>query len=210
MAERPRYDQPTVFNFLHDYGCDLRARRVFLHHSMDVAQASHEIGTDYVARNLLHLDKSNDMIELWINSPGGDVGEMWGLIDIMKTGRNSVCTVAYGNVSSAACLLLASGTGTRYTMPNASFMWHAGTTGIDSDMHWPDAESRMRWEKLQTKRWIRAMARCTKPRDDGKQIRTVRGRESYWAHWAEKGGELWMDAKQMVLHGVVDEVWDNE
>ncbi len=208
MADRPRYDHPTVFNFLHDYGCDLRARRVFFHHDMERSSESHEIGTDFVVRNLLHLDKSHGAIELWIQSAGGDTSEMWALYDVVRTCDNPILTVGFGMVASAACLLLAGGTGTRYAMPHASFMWHAGTTGVDNSMHWPDAMSRAEWEKRDAAMWIREMARRTAPRDaKGRQIRTLSGRVSFWEERVRGGGELWMDADQMVSHGVVDEVW---
>ncbi len=204
---RPRYETATVFNFLHDYGCDVRARRVFFHHSMYTSEDQHSIGVEYVVRNLLHLDKSAGPIELWINNPGGDLTEMWGVVDVVKVSENPVHTVAYGNVSSAACLLLASGA-YRYALPHASFMWHAGTTDITDDMHWTDAKDRMAWEDRETERWVEAMARATKPRDPaGKQLRTIKGRIAFWNEYARGGGELWFDAEEMIAHGIIDEVW---
>jgi len=211
VTERPKYDQPTVFNFLHDYGCDLRARRVFNHHCMDISESGHEIGVEYISKNLLHLDKSSGEIELWINNPGGYLHEMWAIIDIMQIMNNPVHTICYGNCSSAACLLLASGTGTRYSLPNASFMWHAGTTGIIEGMHWPDAKDRMRWEIKENNKWIEAMARATSPCDEkGRKIKTLQGKISFWQHNAYEGGELWMTAKEMLKHGVVDEIWSRD
>jgi len=208
VSERPRYDHPTVFNYLHDYGCDLRARRVFFHHWMGLSEDSHELGVEFVTRNLLHLDKSDGRIELWINNPGGYLSEMWGVIDILRICNNPVDTIAYGNVSSAACLLLASGTGARYAMENASFMWHAGTTEIDQEMHWADARDRMRWEERESTRWIETMAKRTKPcNEKGKRIGTRKGKVDFWKRYAEGGGELWLDAEQMIKHGVVDQVW---
>ncbi len=207
MSERPRYDHPTVFNYLQDYGVDLRARRIFIHRPIELSDDSHEIGTEFAVRNLLHLDKSSGEIELWINSPGGDLSEMWGLYDIIRSCENPVNTVAFGTVASAACLLLAAGTGTRYAMPHARMLWHAGTTGIDQ-MHWPDAHDRMKAEAEETKAWISEMAHRTKPRVAGKLLKTVKEREAFWATNARGGGELWMTARQLVQHGVVDEIWE--
>jgi ATP-dependent protease ClpP protease subunit len=204
----PKYDNPTVFNFLHDYGCDLRARRVFNHHHMGVSEEVGQIGIEYISRNLLHLDKSPGTIELWINNSGGWLHEMWAVIDIMNVMENPVDTVCYGNASSAACLLLASGTGTRYALPHASFMWHAGTTDISADMHWPDAVDRMEWEKRENERWLDQMARVTTPLNSkGNKFRTHKDRISFWADAAHGGGEKWLDAKEMVANGVVDEIW---
>ncbi len=199
-------EKASLFTYLQDYGIDLRARRVYLHHAITLSEESHEIGTEYVLRNLLYLDKTQGLIELFINSPGGDFGEMWAIIDAIETARNPVITVAFGAVSSCACLILASGTGTRYAMPNATFMWHAGTTGVNGT-HWPDARDRMAAEAREKDRWLDAMSHKTKPRHHGKQIKTLAGRRSFWEPWVEKGGELYLSAAEMVSHGVVDEIW---
>lgn len=211
MAERPKYDQPTVFNFLHDYGCDLRARRIFNHSYMNVSENGHEIGIEYISKNLLHLDKSSGPIELWINNPGGELHEMWAIIDIMQIMSNQVDTICYGNCSSAACLLLASATGTRYALPHSSFMWHSGTTGVSSDMHWADARDRMKWENKEVTAWVDAMARATSPCDEkGRKIKTLQGKIRFWQNNVFNGGELWMNAKEMLKHGVIDEIWSRD
>jgi len=193
---------------LHTYGIDPRSRRIYLPCAVYSTGEAGPIGTDVVVRNLLLLDRSKGPIELWINTPGGYLHEMWSVIDVMHTMNNEVCTVALGNVSSAGCLMLAAGTGTRYALPHASFMWHAGTTDICGE-HWPDARDRMKWEIREQERWIDMMGRKTTPRDDkGRAIKTLEGKKSFWEKpWCDGGGELWLDAKEMVQHGVVDEIW---
>lgn len=203
MAKRPKYDHPTVFNYLQDYGCDLETRRIFNHHWMGPSEDAHEIGIEYVARNLLFLDKSEGRIELWINNPGGWLHEMWGIIDIMTVCNNPVDTIVYGNASSAACLLVASGTGVRYTLPRSSFMWHAGTTDIDQGMHWVDAKDRMAWEIVENERWIKAMAQATSP----VKCRSMKAKIAFWSEHAKGGGEKWLDAEGMLANGVVDHIW---
>lgn len=199
---------------LHDYGIDPRARRVFMPDAVGVAGDGDDrprIGADTVVRNLLLLDRTPGQVELWLSTPGGDVLEMWAVVDTMATMRNPVLTVALGNVASAGCLILASGTGTRYAMPHASMMWHAGTTGVGTGMTWPDARARGRWEEREAERWVDAMARRTKPRDNaGKLIKTLDGRKSFWARYVEHGGEMWLNAADLIHHGVVDEMWTRE
>ena len=52
------------------------------------------------------------------------------------------------------------------------------------------------------------MARSTQPLNTkGNKFRSHKDRIAYWAHWAHGGGEKWMDAKEMVANGVVDEIW---
>ena len=50
MAERPQYDQPTVFNFLHDYGCDLQVNSdATVFSCNDTATIRLEINDNYVS-----------------------------------------------------------------------------------------------------------------------------------------------------------------
>ena len=68
MSERLLY----VLEPWHDYGLDLRSRRVYLHSPILASEERDVYGTDKVVKNLLWLDSvSADPVELWINSPGG-------------------------------------------------------------------------------------------------------------------------------------------
>ena len=49
-------------------------------------------------------------ITLIINSPGGELDPVWGLIDLLDFIRMPVTTLAMGSCASGATLLLASGT----------------------------------------------------------------------------------------------------
>jgi ATP-dependent Clp protease protease subunit len=198
-----------VFEKYHDYSVDLKRRRVFLY-SRVYASWMDEDGfplygeTDLVVKNLLWMDTTPGQIELWINTPGGVLEEMWAIYDAIRTATNHILTVALGNVSSAGCLLLAAGTGVRYAMPSASFMWHGGEECIP----WTsitELEDRAAWARRETDRWVTTMARHTKPPG----CRTVAKREAFWReHTVAR--ELWLDAKQMVQHGIVDEIWTRE
>lgn len=186
-----------------DFGVDLKNRRVFLYSPVYAAETRAEFGTDQVVKSLLWLDSvKKDAVELWINSPGGMLEEMWAIHDVIRTMRSDVVTVGIGNISSAACLLLAAGTGVRYVMPHASFMWHGGTTDITPDMVWPEARDRMAWEEREAARWIRTMAGYTKP----PKARGLKARAAYWEKWTV-GRELWLDAQEMIAHGIADEVF---
>ncbi len=87
-------------------------------------------------------------------------------------------------------------------------MWHAGTTDITDDMHWPDAKDRMSWEEKENDRWLDQMARSTSPLNTkGNKIRAHKDKVNFWSHHTRGGGELWFDAKQMLANGIVDEIW---
>ncbi len=188
-----------------DYGLDFRNRRVFLQHAIEPAQDVHEIGTEHVVRNLLWLDSlgsGKEPIELWINTVGGYFEEMWAIYDVMQQAKHPIITVALGNVSSAGCLLLAGGTGQRYAARYSSFMWHGGTTGIYSHLPHAESQDRSEWEKFEHERWCAVMAEHTKP----PRTRSKKQRADFWSKWTV-GREKWLDAKGMIEHGVVDEIW---
>ncbi len=69
--------------------------------------------------------KNDQILNLYINSQGGDIYQAFGLIDMMKTSRLPIRTIGYGSVMSAAFLILSSGTkGERYIAPNTGIMCH--------------------------------------------------------------------------------------
>lgn len=198
----------SVLEPWHDWGLDLKNRRVFLYSGLGASEKREEVGSDQVVKNLLWLDANSsskkDVVELWLNTPGGAFEEMWAIYDVIHTMRCPVVTVAVGCVASAGCLLLASGTGTRYAMPHASFMWHGGFCEGEDLVHW-EAQDRAAWESRELDRWTVAMSEHTRP----PKTRSRRQRADFWSRWT-KGRELWLDARQMVEHGVVDEIWTRE
>lgn len=191
----------TILGGLHDHGIDISKRRVFLtgpvQDSSVVAQTDGAAAgfTDTVVLNLLWLDSHGEgPVELWINTPGGDYLEMWAVHDVIRTMHSRVHTIGYGQICSAGCLLLAAGTGTRWTMPNAWFMWHGGDSAFEG-LGPREAQDRARWLEATTRQWVKKMAQYT-----GKEPR----------FWADKvhDREFWLDADGMLEHGVVDTIWE--
>lgn len=77
-------------------------------------------------------------IQLYINSPGGQVHAGMAIIDTMQHIKNPISTVCVGMAASMAAVILSSGTkGQRYVLPNAEVMIHqpsGGTEGQASDI----------------------------------------------------------------------------
>lgn len=69
-------------------------------------------------------EKKNDPINLFINSPGGNVYEAFGIIDYLNTLPVKVNTICRGIAASAAALLLVNGTGQRVASKNSTIMVH--------------------------------------------------------------------------------------
>src|SRR5919201_6119243 len=64
-------------------------------------------------------------INLYINSPGGDIYALLSIYDTMQYVRNDVSTTVMGMAASAAAVILAAGSkGKRYALPNSRVLIH--------------------------------------------------------------------------------------
>jgi ATP-dependent Clp protease protease subunit len=80
-----------------------------------------------VCAQLLHLESENPDkdINLYINSPGGDINAMFAIYDTMMYIRPEVSTICFGQAASAAAVLLAAGTkGKRMALPHSRIIIH--------------------------------------------------------------------------------------
>ena len=80
-----------------------------------------------VCAQMLHLESENPDkdINIYINSPGGDITALFAIYDTMQFIRNDVATICYGQAASAAAVLLAAGTkGKRLALPHARVLLH--------------------------------------------------------------------------------------
>ena len=75
-------------------------------------------------------NKRKDDIDLMINSPGGDVHEMFGIIDYIESLDVKVNTICRGRAFSAAAIILAGGTGTRMMSKRSTVMMHQSSSFI--------------------------------------------------------------------------------
>jgi len=73
-------------------------------------------------------DDNDGDLNLIINSPGGDVSEMFGIIDFMELLDVKINTVCRGAAQSAAAIILACGTGQRASSKHSTIMFHQGST----------------------------------------------------------------------------------
>ena len=85
-----------------------------------------------VISQLLFLDSRNhDDINLYINSPGGNITSGMAIYDTMNYIKSDVTTICVGMAASMASVLLASGKkGKRYILPNAEVMIHQPLGGV--------------------------------------------------------------------------------
>lgn len=80
-----------------------------------------------VCAQLLHLESENPDkdINIYINSPGGDINAMFAIYDTMMYIRPEVSTICFGQAASAAAVLLAAGAkGKRMALPHSRVIIH--------------------------------------------------------------------------------------
>jgi len=70
-------------------------------------------------------------INLIINSNGGDVYEMLGIIDYMQSLDVPINTICRGRAFSAAAVILACGTGTRMVSKHSCVMFHESSSFLE-------------------------------------------------------------------------------
>jgi ATP-dependent Clp protease protease subunit len=76
---------------------------------------------------LLHLESENPDkdINIYINSPGGDITALFAIYDTMQFIKNDIATICLGQAASAAAVLLAAGTkGKRMALPHSRVLLH--------------------------------------------------------------------------------------
>ena len=80
-----------------------------------------------IVAQLLHLESENADrdINIYINSPGGDITALFAIYDTMQYVKPDITTLCFGQAASAAAVLLAAGTkGKRLALPHARIIIH--------------------------------------------------------------------------------------
>jgi ATP-dependent Clp protease protease subunit len=125
----------------------LKERIVFLGTPIDDA-----VGNLIMAQ-LLHLEaeEPDKDINLYINSPGGDINSLFAVYDTMQFIRCDVSTTVMGQAASAAAVLLSAGAkGKRFALPNSRVLIHqphGGAQGQAVDIE-IQAKEILRYRKL--------------------------------------------------------------
>ncbi len=99
----------------------LGERIVFLGSAIDDTVAN------LVIAQLIHLEsvEPDRDVQLYINSPGGDMTALFAIYDTMQFIGPDVSTICVGQAASAAAVLLAAGApGKRFALPNARVLIH--------------------------------------------------------------------------------------
>ena len=157
--------------------------------------------TDQVANvtvaQLLFLNQEDRdaPINMYINSPGGQVYAGLAIYDAMQMISNPISTVAVGVTASFATVLLAGGTkGQRYALPHATIHLHQPLGGAQGQV--TDIEIQAKeFIRLRTKLNEILMKHTGQPED-------VIERDT------ER--DFWMDSEKAVEYGLVDQVLEHQ
>jgi ATP-dependent Clp protease protease subunit len=144
---------------------------------------------------LLDADKPGEEIKFFINSPGGVVTSGMVIYDTMKLLKSPVSTVCMGLAASMGSILLSGGVkGRRFVYPHSEIMIHQPSLGGYMQGVSIDLEITAK----QTKRVKEISARIL-AENCGKKLEQV---------LKDFDRDYWMDAKEAIEYGIVDQVID--
>jgi ATP-dependent Clp protease protease subunit len=107
-----------------------------------------------------YSDSPPEVLNLFINSPGGDLHAAFSLIDFIRGSKIPIRTIGVGQLASAGLLIFTSGQkGFRILSENASIMSHTFSTGNIGSSH--DLVDYVKEVDLITKRLIKHLNKCT-------------------------------------------------
>lgn len=140
------------------------------------------------------VKKPKRVLELYVNTTGGDLYEMFALIDIMKSSYHHISTVGVGAIMSAGFLIFASGKeGERYIGKNAGSMNHQHSDEMNSKMH--DMRAQMKENQNCEIRCLNILKEAT-----GMSMQEVRTK------FIKNPSDQYYTAKQMIDMGIADEI----
>jgi ATP-dependent Clp protease, protease subunit len=168
----------------------LRERIIFLGTPIDDSIAN------LVCAQLLFLESEDPEkdINLYINSPGGDITGLLAIYDVMKYIKCDVSTFCFGQAASAAAVLLGAGAhGKRFALPHARVLLHQPWGGVGGQAS--DIEIQAR-EILRMKDLLNSMLAD----DTGQSADRVN---------KDTDRDFIMSAEEAVEYGLIDEVISN-
>ena len=150
-----------------------------------------------VVAQMLYLDAKypNRDINLYINSPGGEIDAGMAIYDTMQYIKPQVATICMGLAASlGAFLLMAGAKGKRFALPNARVMIHqplggAGGQATDVEIH---AQELIRMRKLLNG----IMAKHA-----GQSLDKVN---------ADTERDNFLTSQQALEYGIIDKVWERQ
>jgi len=168
----------------------LRDRIVFIRGGIDQNLA------DSVVAQLLFLD-SNEVedINMYINSPGGEITAMYSIYDTMCYVRSDVATLGIGQCCSAGSFLLTAGQkGKRSVLPNTCVMLHELSGGYQGKAG--DMRNHHRYIELLYERMAKQYVKMT-----GQKLARIK---------TDMERDFYLSSTEAVKYGIVDIVQERK
>ncbi|NNN01730.1 MAG: ATP-dependent Clp endopeptidase proteolytic subunit ClpP [Acidimicrobiaceae bacterium] len=165
----------------------LRERIIFLGTPIDDTIAN------LICAQMLFLESEDPDkdINLYINSPGGDITGLLAIYDTMKYIKPAVSTFCFGQAASAAAVLLGAGAkGKRFALPHARVLLHQPWGGVGGQAS--DIEIQAR-EILRMKDMLNEML----ANDTGQSVERIT---------KDTDRDYIIGAQEAVEYGLIDEV----
>lgn len=141
----------------------------------------------------LEAEDPDKDIQLYINSPGGEIASGFMIYDTMQYIKADVQTICMGMAASMGAFILAAGTkGKRYMLPNAEVMIHqplGQVSGQASDIN------------IMAEHILRMKKRLN-------QILSERTGQSYEVIERDTDRDFWMSAEEAKQYGIIDEIME--
>lgn len=151
--------------------------------------------SNVIVAQLLYLSSEDPEapIQMYINSPGGQVYAGFAIYDTMQMIPNPISTLAVGMTASFGTVLLTAGThGQRYALPNATIHMHqplGGAQGQASDI------------EIQAKEILRLKERLN-------EILSFHTKKTKGKIEKDTNRDFYLDAEAAVEYGLVDQVME--
>lgn len=128
MAKLTKSQRSELINDVHNFGIDFEAREIYIGGN-EVDEIDHVLSTTFLI-NIRLLDKTDGNILIHMNSVGGEWAYGMGMYDAIKSCKNKIILLAYAHARSMSSII-PQAADIRVIMPNAYFMVHEGTLGIE-------------------------------------------------------------------------------
>ncbi len=185
--EKPQPDTMMFAKKMEKYFFETRS--VYLWGGVDDKTAK-DVTTKFL---LLDADKPGEEIKFFINSPGGIVTSGMVIYDTMKMLKSPVSTINMGLAASMGSILLSGGVkGRRFIYPHAEVMIHQPSIGG----HYQAVSADLEIQAKQTKKTKEISARIL-AENCGKKFEQI---------MKDFDRDYWMDAKESIEYGIVDEL----
>ncbi len=149
-----------------------------------------------VVAELLYLDSINhNDINIYINSPGGEITSGMAIYDTMNFIKSDVSTICIGMAASMAAFLLSSGAkGKRLCLPNAEVMIHQPLGG---------AQGQATEIKIAAERILKLKDKLNKimAKNTGKTLKEIEN---------DTERDYFLSAKEAKNYGLIDKIIENK